>query len=78
MRLRGLTILGVASALTLDVAILAAIALSPWFSFSNNELSDLGNTSSNGTAAFVFDAGLVLAGLLTVAFAALLSYKTPL
>jgi hypothetical membrane protein len=76
MRLRGLTILGVASALTLDLVILAAIALSPWFSFSNNELSDLGNTQTNGTAAFVFDVGLVVAGLLMFAFAALISYRT--
>jgi len=76
MRLRGLTILGVASALTLDVAILAAIALSPWFSFSNNELSDLGNTSSNGGASLLFDGGLVLAGLLMFAFAALIPYRS--
>jgi hypothetical membrane protein len=76
MRLRWITILGVASALTLDLAILASIALSPWFSFSNNELSDLGNTQTSGTAAFVFDAGLVLAGLLMFAFAALIFFKS--
>lgn len=76
MRLRGLTLLGVASALTLDLAILAAIALSPWFSFSSNELSDLGNTQTNGTVAYVFDVGLVVAGLLMFAFAALVSYRT--
>ena len=33
--LRGPTILGVVSALTLDLVILASIALSPWFSFYN-------------------------------------------
>jgi hypothetical membrane protein len=76
MCLRGLTILGVASALTLDVVILTAIALSPWFDFYDNELSDLGNTQTNGTVAFVFDVGLVVAGLLMFAFAALISYRT--
>ncbi len=76
MRLRGLTLLGVASALTLDLAILAAIALSPWFNFYNNELSDLGNTQTNGTVAYVFDVGLVVAGLLMFAFATLISYRT--
>jgi hypothetical membrane protein len=70
-------VVGVASALTLDLAILASIALSPWFSFYNNELSDLGNTQTNGTAAFVFDIGLVLAGLLMLAFAVLVSFRMP-
>jgi hypothetical membrane protein len=74
MRLRVLTTLGVVSALTLDLAIGASIALSPWFNFYNNELSDLGNTSSNGMVGFGFDAGLGLAGLLMFAFAALISY----
>jgi hypothetical membrane protein len=76
MRLRGLATLGVLSALTLDLAILASIALSPWFNLYNNELSDLGNTSSDGMVGFGFDAGLGLAGLLMFAFAALISYKT--
>jgi hypothetical membrane protein len=76
MRSLGLTILGVASALTLGLVIVVSVALSPWFSFYNNELSDLGNTSSNGAVGFGFDAGLVLAGLLMFSFAALLSYRT--
>jgi hypothetical membrane protein len=76
MGLRGLALLGVASAFTLDLAILAAIAFSPWFNFYNNELSDLGNTQTNGTVAYVFDVGLVVAGLLMFAFAALISYRT--
>ena len=71
---RGLTTLGVVSALTLDLVIAASIALSPWFDFYDNELSDLGNTSSNGLVGFGFDAGLALAGLLMFGFAALVSY----
>ena len=68
--------LGVISALTLDLAIVGSIALSPWFDIYNNELSDLGNTGSNGTVGFGFDAGLGLAGCLMFAFAVLIPYKT--
>lgn len=74
--LRGLTVLGVVSALTLDLVILASIALSPWFSYYNTSLSELGNTLSNGMVAFVFDVGLGLAGLLMLAFAVLVSSRT--
>lgn len=77
MRLRALTILGVASALTLGLAILASLALSPWFSYNNTSLSELGNTQTNGSVAFVFDVGLGLAGLLMLAFAVLVSSRTP-
>ena len=76
MRLRWPAALGVVSVLTLDLVILASIALSPWFSVSNNELSDLGNTSSNGMVGFGFDTGLGLAGVLMLAFAAFMSYRT--
>ncbi len=76
MRRWGLATLGVASALALDLAILGSIARSPWFDFYDNELSDLGNTGSNGTVGFGFDAGLGLAGLLMFAFAALITYQT--
>ncbi len=75
--LRWLTVLGVVSALTLDLAILASIALSPWFSYYNTSLSDLGNTMSNGIVALVFDVGLGLAGLVMFAFAVLVSSRTP-
>jgi hypothetical membrane protein len=70
-----LTVLGVASALTLDLVILASIALSPWFILTNTSLSELGNTLTNGRVAFLFDAGLGLAGLLMFAFAVLISYR---
>ena len=77
MRLRVLTILGGASALALVLAILASLALSPWFSYYNTSLSELGNTQTNGNVALVFDVGLALAGLLMLAFAVLVSSRTP-
>ena len=77
MRSRVPTVLGVASALTLGLAILASLALSPWFSYYNTSLSELGNTQTNGSVAFVFDVGLGLAGLLMLAFALLVSFRTP-
>ena len=76
MRLRVPTILGVASALMLALAILGSLALSPGFSYYYNTLSALGNTDTNGSAASVFNVGLGLAGLLMLAFAALVSYRT--
>ncbi len=49
-----------------------SMLLSPWFSWTSNALSDLGNTSiqrnvSSG-AAFIFDAGLIISGILTLLF----------
>ena len=49
------------------VCIFVAISLSPWFSWSGNALSDLG---VRGTAATVFNSGLMVSGLLTMVFAA--------
>jgi len=49
----------------------------PWFSYYNTSLSELGNTQTNGNVAFVFDVGLGLAGLLMLAFAVLVSSRTP-
>jgi Predicted membrane protein len=47
--------------------IAAAVALSPWFSIYDNALSDLGNYGRQGGVAFVFNAGLVVAGLFAAA-----------
>lgn len=69
--------LGIATALAAYPFILASIALSPWFNLYNNALSDLGNTVSNGQVGYVYNAGLVLAGVLSVSFAALLSRVSP-
>jgi len=76
MRPRVLAILGIASALTLGLALLASLALTPGFSYYYTSLSALGNTDTNGSAAPVFNVGLALAGLLMLAFAVLLSIKT--
>jgi hypothetical membrane protein len=65
--------LGVVAALAAYPFILASIALSPWFNVYNNALSDLGNRATNGSAAYVYDVGLVVAGGLVLAFAVLLS-----
>lgn len=50
-------------------AIAVAILLSlSWFTWDGNALSDLGNYNNGITAAIVFNVGLVLAGLLLLAF----------
>ena len=43
--------------------------LSPWFSWENNALSDLGH-SANGDVAAIFNGGLLLAGFLLMVYAA--------
>jgi hypothetical membrane protein len=74
--LKKLGLLGIAAALAAYPFILASIALSPWFNIYNNALSDLGNTVSNGQVGYVYNAGLILAGSLVVAFAAFLSRES--
>ncbi len=64
---------GVVAALAAYPFILASAALSPWFNLYNNALSDLGNTVSNGQVGYVYDVGLVVAGVMIVVFALLLS-----
>ena len=71
--MRRLAALGIVAALAAYPFILASIALSPWFNIYDNALSDLGNTVSNGQVGYIYDAGLVVAGALVFAFAALLS-----
>lgn len=69
--------LGIAAVAIAYSSIAIAISLSPWFSWSNNALSDLGNTSSpaniSSGASFVFDWGLILSGVLAAAFTLYLS-----
>ncbi len=50
-----------------------SIAISSWFSFYKNALSDLGNVALHMSTAWVFNIGLILAGLLVVSFAILVS-----
>ena len=54
--------------------ILASIVLSPWFSIYDNALSDLGSISHNGYAAYIFNLGVIMAGLFSILFNLLLSY----
>ncbi len=69
-------LLGILAGVIAYSSIIIAILVSPWFSWLNNALSDLGNTSAqrnitSGSAA-VFDGGLIISGLLTLAFVLLL------
>jgi hypothetical membrane protein len=69
MKLRKLRIAGVCGVLTPIIVltlILLAIYYSPWFSWTENALSDLG---VQGTAAIVFNSSLVVGGVLTIIFA---------
>ncbi len=43
--------------------IAASIILSPWFSFYDDALSDLGNYGRQGGVALIFNAGLIIAGI---------------
>jgi len=71
-----LHVLGIAAALVVYPFMLAAITLSPWFNLSNSSLSALGDAVSNGWVGYIYSTGIGLAGLLTLAFAVLLSYKS--
>ena len=74
--MRRLKVLGCLSALAAYPFILASIALSPWFNFYDNALSDLGNLVTNEQVAFVYDAGLVVSGGLILVFAVLYSRES--
>ncbi|MHB8567200.1 MAG: DUF998 domain-containing protein [Nitrososphaerales archaeon] len=64
--------LGIGAVILAFAAIGISISLSPWFSWTNNALSDLGNTLSaqnvSSGAAYVFDGGLAVSGILTLLF----------
>jgi hypothetical membrane protein len=59
---------GILGPLTAIIFITAAIVLSPWFSWGNNALSDLGNSVGSDTAS-IFNFGLLLTGFLTIIYA---------
>ena len=69
--------LGIASVILSYVFIAVAISLSPWFSWYNNALSDLGNSSLQKNIAsgadLVFNTGLIVGGVLASVFTILLS-----
>jgi hypothetical membrane protein len=55
------------------MSIMIAIIVSPWFTWTSNALSDLGNLSKYATSpisSLVFNSGLIVAGIITI-FAAL-------
>ncbi|MEM2878816.1 MAG: DUF998 domain-containing protein [Candidatus Hadarchaeales archaeon] len=58
---------GIAIPAVAFTAILTSIALSPWFSWNSNALSDLGNYSRSG-AAVIFNTGILISGAMTVIF----------
>lgn len=57
---------GVLTPIIVLTLILLAIYFSPWFSWTENALSDLG---VQGTAAILFNSSLVVGGVLTIIFA---------
>jgi hypothetical membrane protein len=69
-------LLGILAVVIAYSSIIVAILASPWFSWLNDALSDLGNTSVQrniaSSSAAVFDGGLIISGLLTVVFVLLL------
>jgi hypothetical membrane protein len=65
--------IGIAGAVVAYGMIALAISVSPWFSWYNNALSDLGNTALHPSTALVFDSGLASAGVLMTFFGILLS-----
>ena len=50
------------------ICIFTAITMSPWFTWSNNALSDLGNYSNGLIAAVIFNVGLVTTAVLMLYF----------
>jgi hypothetical membrane protein len=67
MRKQNYALFGILGPLVAIVFIAAAIVLSPWFSWGENALSDLGN-SVGSDAASTFNFGLLLAGFLTILY----------
>jgi len=61
-------LLGAVGPLVAYVSIGVSIALSPWFSWKRNALSDLGHAVKSGVAP-IFNFGLLLAGFLVMVYA---------
>jgi hypothetical membrane protein len=64
---RNYSLFGIFGPLTAFIFISVSILLSPWFSWENNALSDLGH-SINSDVAPIFNFGLLLSGFFTVLF----------
>ncbi|MGQ4870974.1 MAG: DUF998 domain-containing protein [Candidatus Thorarchaeota archaeon] len=61
-------LVGAVAPLVALICIAIAIAISPWFSWFDNALSDLGNYDNGIIAAIVFNAGLVTTGAMLLVF----------
>ncbi|MEM2143202.1 MAG: DUF998 domain-containing protein [Candidatus Thorarchaeota archaeon] len=61
-------LLGLVAPIVALVAIFVAIAISPWFDWVTNALSDLGNYDNGIPAAVVFNSGLICAGAMELIF----------
>jgi hypothetical membrane protein len=66
---RRYALFGVFGPLLVYLSIAVSLALSPWFSWKNNALSDLGHSVTSG-AASIFNLGLLLAGFFLMLYAA--------
>jgi hypothetical membrane protein len=65
---------GILGMLILYIFIFAAILVSPWFSWTGNALSDLGNVNANPSP--IFNGGLVIGGITMAIFPLGLRTKT--
>lgn len=65
---------GILGMLVLYVFIFAAILVSPWFSWTGNALSDLGNITTNSSP--IFNGGLMVTGIIIAIFPLGLRAKT--
>ena len=64
MRKNPFVFFGILGPIVILSSILIAIFFSPWFSWENNALSDLGISN----AGFIFNGGSIVAGLMTILF----------
>jgi hypothetical membrane protein len=68
MEERNYAVLGVLGPALVYFSITASLILSPWFSWENNALSDLGNSATSDVAP-LFNFGLLLAGFFLMVYA---------
>lgn len=68
MKEKTYALLGVAGPLLVYLSIIVSLALSPWFSWETNMLSDLGD-AINSEVALIFNGGLLLAGFFLLIYA---------
>ncbi|MHA1653168.1 MAG: DUF998 domain-containing protein [Candidatus Thorarchaeota archaeon] len=61
-------LVGAVAPLVALLCIVTAIAISPWFSWFDNALSDLGNYNNGMPAAAIFNAGLITTGAMLFVF----------